>query len=335
MSTTGSWLLYGASGFTGALIARHACERGHQPVLAGRNASKTNELADHLGLSFRVIGLDDPSALHVALNDVELVLNAAGPFLHTAAPLAQACLNAGVHYLDISNELQVFRSLYDLNARAQRANLAIIPGVGFGVVATNCLARYVADAVGGAQTLEVGARASSPVQGPGVAATVRENFPYGGWVRQAGRLHSHQLGSGTTTIGFPDGPFSMMPVPTGDLEAAFEATGAASITAYSSELAAHLAPDPALAADEAGVPEAFRSFGWARATGRSGETVQAWLETGESYAFTAAASIRAVEETLVKSPRGAISPAVAFGSDFALTVENTIRIDEPPAEAAL
>jgi short subunit dehydrogenase-like uncharacterized protein len=321
-------MLYGASGFTGALIARHAQERGHQPVLAGRNASKTTELADHLNLSFRVIGLDDPSALHVALKDVEVVLNAAGPFLNTATPLAEACLNAGVHYLDISNELQVFRSLYDLNARAQRANLAIIPGVGFGVVATNCLARYVADAVGGAQTLEVGARAVNAVQGPGVVATVRANFPYGGWVRQAGRLQSHQLGSGTMTIGFPDGPFPMMPVPTGDLEAAYEATGAASITAYSAELAAHPALDPASASDEAAAPEATRSFGWARATSRGGATAQAWLQTGESYAFTAAASIRAVEQTLAKSPHGAISPAAAFGSDFALTIDNTIRIDD-------
>jgi len=120
----------------------------------------------------------------------------------------------------------------------------------------------------------------------------------------------------------------MMPVPTGDLEAAYEATGAASITAYSAELAAHPAPDPASAGDEAAAPEATRSFGWARATGRSAATAQAWLQTGESYAFTAAASIRAVEQTLAKSPRGATSPAAAFGSDFALTIDNTIRIDD-------
>jgi len=136
-------------------------------------------VAEKLDLQCRTVALDDPEALRAALADVELVLNAAGPFLHTVAPLAEACLNAGVH-LDISNELRVFRSLYQLHDRAQRAGVAIIPGVGFGVVATNCLARYVNDAIGGADQLEVAARIASAQPGPGAAATMRENLPYGG-----------------------------------------------------------------------------------------------------------------------------------------------------------
>jgi short subunit dehydrogenase-like uncharacterized protein len=80
--------------------------------------------------------------------------------------------------------------------------------------------------------------------------------------------------------------------------------------------------------------QTYRSFGWARATGPDGATTQAWLQTGEAYAFTAAASIRAVEETLIQSPRGALSPATAFGADFALTIPDTTRIDTITAEAA-
>src|SRR5580658_8430859 len=169
-SQAGSWMLYGAAGYTGALIAQHACERGHRPVLAGRTAPAVTALAGQLGLQHRAVTLDDPAALHAALADVDLVLNAAGPFLHTAAPLAEACLAAGVHYLDIGNELQVFGTLYDLHQRAQRAGVAIIPGVGFGVVATNCLARYVSDAVGGAAILHIATRAATMQQGPGAAA---------------------------------------------------------------------------------------------------------------------------------------------------------------------
>ena len=179
---------------------------------------------------------------------MDLVLNAAGPFLHTAAPLAEACLAAGVHYIDIGNELQVFRTLYDLDQRAQRAGVTIIPGAGFGVVATNCLARYVSDAVGGAQHLEVAARAATAQPGPGVAASVRENLPYGGWTRREGRLHPQPLGSGTTTITLPGGPCRIMPFPTGDLEAAFQATGAPDIIAYSAEL------DPAAPIPEPQIP---------------------------------------------------------------------------------
>ena len=332
MSGARSWMLYGAAGHTGALIARHAHEHGHRPLLAGRSAPAVTALGEHLGLPHRAVALDDPAALTAALAGVDLVLNAAGPFLHTAAPLAEACLAAGVHYLDIGNELQVFRALYDLDQRARRAGVAIIPGAGFGVVATNCLARYVSDAVGGAQTLEVATRAASAQPGPGGAASMRENLPYGGWIRRAGRLHPHPLGSGATTITFPGGPCRIRPVPTGDLEAAFQATGAPDIIAYSAEL--DPAADPPASDPQAAGSRAYRSFGWARATGPDGATAQAWLQTGEAYAFTAAASIRAVEETLTRSLRGAFSPAAAFGADFALTIPDTTRIDTIPAEAA-
>jgi short subunit dehydrogenase-like uncharacterized protein len=321
-----TWMLYGAAGYTGTLIAEHALLSGHRPLLAGRSESALATLAGRLDLPHRAVSLDDPAALSATLAEVDLVLNAAGPFLHTAAPLAAACLAAGVHYLDIGNELQVFAALYELDQRARQAGVAVIPGVGFGVVATNCLARYVSDAVGGAQVLEVAARAATAQPGPGIAASVRENLPYGGWTRRAGRLHPQPLGSGITTVTLPDGPCHVMPFPTGDLEAAFRATGAPDITAYSPVPA-----DPA-AAPAGNGPAAWRSFGWARATGPDGAIAQAVLQTGESYAFTAAASVRAVEETRTRSPRGALSPATAFGSDFALTIPDTTRIDTTAAE---
>jgi short subunit dehydrogenase-like uncharacterized protein len=315
-------MLYGATGHTGSVIAEHARERGHRPLLAGRSAPALAALSEKLDLEYRVFGLDDTAALVAELADVDLVLNAAGPFLHTAHALAKACLAAEVHYLDINNELQVFRMLYDLDERAQVAGVSLIPGVGFGVVATNCLARFVSDAVGGAAKVEVASRIASAQPGPGAAATMRENLPYGGWIRRGGELVPQQLGTGTTTIVFPDDTFGAMPVPTGDLEAAFRATAAADVIAYSVAVEAktldHVLADL----------EDFRSFGWARAIGVNGATAEAWLETGESYAFTADASVRAVEATLARSICGACSPAEAFGSDFVLEVDNTARIEQ-------
>ena len=328
-SQPGSWLIYGAAGYTGALIARHARERGHRPVLAGRSVPAVAALAEQLGLRHRAAALDDQAALTAALDGVDLVVNAAGPFLHTAAPLAEACLRAGVHYLDIGNELQAFRALYDLGQRARPAGVTIMPGVGFGVIATNCLARYVSDAVGGAAILEVASRAAVAQAGPGVAASRSENMPFGGWIRRAGHLESLPLGSGIITITFPDGPCNIMPLPTGDLEAAFQATGAADVTAYA---AVPGAPGRQASDTDAAEPPAYRSFGWARATSPHGATAEAWLHTGESYAFTAAASIRAVEETLARPASGAVSPASAFGADFALTIPGTTRTDSIPAE---
>jgi len=325
-------MLYGATGYTGTLIAQRGLECGHRPVLAGRSAPAVTALGEQLGMPHRALSLDDPAALRAALADVDLVLNAAGPFLHTAASLAQACIDAGVHYLDISNELQVFRALYDFDEGAKPAGVSIIPGVGFGVIATNCLARYVSEAVGGAEHLEVASRVASAQPGPGAAATMQENLPYGGWIRQGGELTPKEFFTGVTTIRFPDGPCEAMPVPTGDLEAAFDVTGAPNVVAYA------VSP-PVLAVDASpdgdSVPSASRSFGWARATGRDGSMAEAWLETGDSYAFTPAASIRAVEETLKGTAPGARSPAAAFGADFAFTIQDTRRIDAVRFDATL
>ena len=318
MNNHPTWMLYGAAGYTGSLIAQHACEVGHRPLLAGRSEPALKTLAQRLGLAYRILALDDPVALTEGLSDVGLVLNAAGPFLYTAAPLAESCLNSGTHYLDISNELQVFRTLYDLNRRAEQAAITVMPGVGFGVVATNCLARTVSDAVGGAETLEVVARVASAEPGPGVAATRAENIPFGGWIRQGGQLQTQELGLGISTLSFPDGDFPIMPVPTGDLEAAFQSTGAANIVAYTALVDR---PDVAGASGS----QTCRSFGWARAVGGDGTSSEAWLETGESYRFTARASVRAVEETLDRTLGGAFSPAAAFGSEFAFSVGGTSK----------
>ena len=259
MSGGTSWMIFGAGGHTGGFIARHARERGHRPLLAGRSESALTTLAEQLDVPHRKLSLDDPTKLRDALVGVDVVLNTAGPFLHTASLLAEACMDAGTHYLDISNELQAFRALYDLGERARNCEVALVPGVGFGVVATNCLARYVSDAVGGAEHLEVASQAASAETGPGVAATVDANLPYGGWIRRAGRLQSAPLGSGITTLMLPSGTVQAMPMPTGDLEAAFRATGTSDVTAYA------VAPDPGGGSDD---QSTYTSYGWARADTR-------------------------------------------------------------------
>ena len=316
MSDAPVWMLYGAPGYTGTLIAQHAVTHGHRPLLAGRNERDVAALGERLDLPRRVFALDDDEAIASALTGVDLVLNAGGPFLHTAAPLAEACIAAVVHYLDISNELQVFRAMYELDERARAAGVSVIPGVGFGVVATNFLAAHVNVLVGGAERLEVASRVFSARSGPGAAATMQANLPYGGWVRSDGELTAQELFTGIVTIDFPDGACEAMPVPTGDLEAGYRATGAPNVVAY--------AVSPPTAESAVGAVGA-RSFGWARATSSNGTTATALLETGDSYDFTPAASVRAVEATLQGNAIGAITPAQAFGDDFILSIDNTSR----------
>jgi hypothetical protein len=147
---------------------------------------------------------------------------------------------------------------------------------------------------------------------------MQANLPFGGWIRQDGHLVARELFTGAVTIDFPDGPAEAVPAPTGDLEAAFHATGASNVISYSARPVAE-------SGDEAVTPRTYRSFGWARATGLDGTTAEALVETGDSYAFTAAASIRAVEETLSRPLCGAFSPAAAFGADLVVDIEHTKR----------
>ena len=133
-------LLYGSTGYTGQLIARLAAEQGLPLVLAGRNAEKTGSLAAALGLDHVVFGLEDIDEVQENIQDFGAVLHAAGPFIRTAPPMMEACLRAGVHYLDITGEIAVFEMAAALGPRASETGIMLMPGAGFDVVPTDCAA---------------------------------------------------------------------------------------------------------------------------------------------------------------------------------------------------
>jgi short subunit dehydrogenase-like uncharacterized protein len=151
-----TWMLYGAAGATGALIAEEAVRRGHQPLLAGRSAEPLASLGKRLGLPWTVVGLDEPDRLQRAVADVAAALNAAGPFITTTPPLVQACLATGTHYLDIAGEIPALQGLFARDQEARERKIALVGGVGLGVVASNSLVKYVADQLPDATTLEFG-----------------------------------------------------------------------------------------------------------------------------------------------------------------------------------
>jgi short subunit dehydrogenase-like uncharacterized protein len=113
-------LIYGANGYTGMLIARRAAAQGMASVLAGRDGAAVAALAEELRMSPRVFALDDPAAVAAGLQGTGAVLNCAGPFSRTAAPLVDACLRAGIHYLDITGEIAVLERADEALARLQR-----------------------------------------------------------------------------------------------------------------------------------------------------------------------------------------------------------------------
>ncbi|HYG63173.1 MAG TPA: saccharopine dehydrogenase NADP-binding domain-containing protein, partial [Thermoanaerobaculia bacterium] len=142
-----AWMIYGVTGYTGELAAREAVRRGQRPVLAGRDPEKVGAIARELGLESRAFSLDDPQALAAGLAGLSAVLHCAGPFVRTSAPMVHACLAAGVHYLDITGEIPVFEEVLSRGEEARRANVALLPGVGFDVVPSDCLAARLAAAL--------------------------------------------------------------------------------------------------------------------------------------------------------------------------------------------
>lgn len=121
------WMIYGANGYTGRLIAAEAVKRGLQPVLAGRNETALRALADELGLRWRMFTLDLPGAVEEGLRGIGLVLHCAGPFSATSAPMLEGCLASHVHYLDITGEIDVFAHCHAQHARAQEAGIVSRP----------------------------------------------------------------------------------------------------------------------------------------------------------------------------------------------------------------
>jgi short subunit dehydrogenase-like uncharacterized protein len=347
-----TWMLYGATGATGTLIAEEAVRRGQQPLVAGRSEASLAALGKRLGLPWVAVGLDEPEQLKRAIADVDAVLNAAGPFGATVPPLVQACLAAGTHYLDIAGEIPALQHLFAHDQEARERHIALIGGVGFGVVASNSLVKYVADQLPGATTLELAVKADNQQASGGATKSVLEALAGGGRVYRNGRLTPFRLGKGLKTLRFPDGAVAILPVPSADLEAAHQATGIANITAYIPfrRSAALLLPlmqrglalRPLRGWLEAAVerrgtrPRAsqadgqWTSYAWARATDQSGQQAEAWLALGEGYHFTAASSVRAVERVLRDHPSGALTPPQAFGADFVLSIDGVRRWAAPP-----
>lgn len=346
-----NWLLYGAYGYTGELLAEEAVGRGHRPVLAGRDEARLRPLAERLGLEWVAVDLTDSQALRKAINGVDLVMHAAGPFVFTSQPVVDACLAVGAHYLDITGEIPVFEAILGRDAEAKAAGIALIPGVGFDVIPTDCMARYVAERLPDATHLELAIASLSSIS-PGTAKTMVEQLPGGTLARVDGLLTPIRMGSDVRRIRFLDRERTVMPIPWGDLATAYRTTGIPNIRTYMAfprrmvSVMAATAPVSNLLLRPAfvrrliqqvigrtitGPDESLRTSGrsyvWAKAINAQGHSVAAQLETLEGYRFTAVAGLNSVEALLAHPRAGALTPAQAFGADFVLAVPETRRVD--------
>jgi len=333
------WMIYGANGYTGELIARAAARAGLRPCLAGRRADRVEPLARELGLPWRAFALDEAAVVAQGLGDMDLVLHCAGPFSATSAPMIEGCLTVGAHYLDITGEAPVFEHTHAAQQarRALAAGVVLCSGVGFDVIPTDCVALKLRQVMPDATHLSLGFDTDSGLS-PGTAKTVVEGLGEGCLERRHGELVTVGMARGKRQIDFGRGKKWAMTIPWGDVSTAFYTTGIENIDTWVP------APRPVIAG--ARLMNLFRpllrtapvqgflkrlverwvtgpddsrraatpTYVWGEARNSRGEVTTVRVRTANGYSLTVDGALAVVRFLLNNRPQGgSYTPAMLMG----------------------
>lgn len=344
------FLIYGGNGYTGELITRYAVERGLKPVIAGRNEKAIKALAEEHSLEYRVFALDESEKLDAALDEVATVLHCAGPFSLTSRQMGEACLRTKTHYTDITGEIAVFEACAAADQKAKDAGVMVMPGVGFDVVPSDCLAVHLKNRLPGATHLTLAFYGMGRIS-HGTQSTMVMNVGKGGAVRREGKIMPVPAAWRTREIDFGNGVVKKgVTIPWGDVATAYHSTGIPNIEVYT------IAPASALKAMKlsrylgwlmatgpvqkylqskippGGPSDEERAKGktllWGEASDDSGNRVEARMQCPEGYTTTALTALNITEKILAGNfTPGFQTPAKAYGADLILEIDRVSRQD--------
>jgi short subunit dehydrogenase-like uncharacterized protein len=350
MSRTGKILIYGATGYTGKLTARTAKAQGLMPILAGRSEGKVKPLAEELGFEWRAFDLADKPKLDAALGEVATVLHIAGPFSATSKPMADACIRTKTHYLDITGEIAVFESLAARDGEAKAAGVMLLPGVGFDVVPSDCLAAHIKRRLPDAEDLKIYIGGLGNAS-RGTSKTGVESIAKGTLVRRNGDIEELE-GLHEDLIDFGEGPKPTLAISWGDVSTAYHSTKIPNIEIHFEAIPqlARLIKAPALVKAFLGL-RFMQSFlksqidkgpegptDEQRASGKGiligvgrnakGDTVRTRLRTPEGYSLTALTGLDIAKRVANGEAKpGFQTPSLAFGADYVTTFDGVTRED--------
>lgn len=345
------WMIYGANGYTGRMMVEEAVKRGLKPVLAGRSAAALEPLAQKHGLAVRAFALDNPAALRTGLNGIGLVLHCAGPFSATCRPMLEACLDVGAHYLDITGEIDVFALCHEHDAAARAKGVVVLPGSGFDVVPTDCLAAQLKRELTGATSLVLAFEAGGGPS-PGTAKTSVEGLGKGGRARIGGVVKRVPLAWKTRTFERDGEQRFAMTIPWGDVYTAHVSTGIPDIEVYMGVppatatrlrrlrlLGPLLGLGPVQAWLKKQVEKKVRGPSdntrgktgcvvWGEARDGAGNELKRRLRTPNGYDITVTAALGIVQRLLAgPAPAGGYyTPSKLMGADYVLSLPG-VRLD--------
>lgn len=342
------FLLYGANGYTGKLIAKLAASYNLQPILAGRTEASVKSLADDLQLPYRIIALDNAAELETALSEVKLVLHAAGPYVYTAKQMVDACLKTSVHYIDINGDISVFEMLKHYDTAAKEKNIMIMPGVGFDVVPTDCIALKLKKQMPDATHLKLAFASVGGGLSHGTAITMAGKIGEGGAAREDGKIVRKPLGQKGIWVDFGEKKLFVMSIPWGDVSTAHTTTGIPNIETYTGMapkvyrilklqwtfnwllrtefvrniIRKKIKAKPAGPSDEQ--RKNSRSMVWGEVSNAEGKTITAAISCLDGYSLTAHSSLIISKKILEGNFKtGYQTPAGCYGEDLILELPKT------------
>ncbi|MFD7965403.1 saccharopine dehydrogenase family protein [Streptomyces zaomyceticus] len=300
--------VFGAYGHTGRFVVAELLARGFVPVASGRDAEKLRALAASVpGLDVRPASVDDPASLDRALSGAAAVINCAGPFATTGAPVIEAALRAGIPYVDVAAEIEANVDTFArFSDRARAAGAVVVPAMAFygglgDLLATAAMGDWTA---ADEAHIAYGLSSWHPTAGTLAAGRVSRERRNGRHVRfTGGRLEYHD-----DAFAVLDWPF---PAPMGTRPVIGEFTMADVVTVPSHlkvpEVRTYMAVDAAqdLSAPDASAPAAVDEHGRSAQTFlvdvvvRSGDAERRAVARGQDiYAVTAPLAVEAVRRIL-------------------------------------
>ena len=335
-------LIYGAYGYTGQLIVNEALKAGLQPVLAGRSAEKLHSYAAAQGLEERVFGLESAEEVDAGLAGMQTVIHCAGPFNQTAEAMARGCIRNGVHYLDITGEIGVFEALATMDDAAKAAGVMLMPGTGFDVVPSDCLALHLKEKLPSAISLTLAFHSGGGMS-HGTATTIVEDICEDGQIRKEGVITAVPGAWQVRDFDFGTEEHTCMSIPWGDVSTAFYSTGIPNIVVFMSaspglrqfvkwsRFFRPLLSNPTVIGfikskiPEGGPDKAMRERStcllWGEVRDDAGQVVRALLKTPEGYTLTAKTAFHIAQRCLAgDAPPGYQTPSMAYGSDLVLKI---------------